>query len=133
MIIVKNIRAGYCRCERKFANADFVETDSTPYESKGSVSKIGSFKNMYNGNRAGFYGHFPVRDRNAFEMTEKMKSFRAECLKINRTVAAGFNTTVRQMTKCLSEKKNSNRRLYSIVNCLVRSRLCARDGFNKLL
>jgi len=29
-----------------------------------------------------FFGHFSVRDRNVFEMTEKIKSFRSECLKI---------------------------------------------------
>jgi len=44
---------------------------------------------------------YSVADRNVFEMTEKNKSFRSECLKVQakNTVAASFNTTVGQMTE----------------------------------
>ena len=44
---------------------------------------------------------FSVTDRNGFEMTEKMVSFRSECLKIQakNTFMASFSTAVRQMTE----------------------------------
>ena len=68
-----------------------------------------------------FIGNFSATDRNAFEMTEKIKSFWSEWLKIcaKNSVLASFNTTVRQndrdvslptmshqkWRKCFSEKK----------------------------
>ena len=74
---------------------------------------------------------------NVFEITEKTKLFQSECWKIQakNTFMAGFNTTVRQMTKthiqrwpkCFNEIKKQLLKTYSTKGPIMKVKRCATD------